>query len=245
MSKHLTHTFALFAAALVTTFLPHASAITMDFEVPENYEPGKPLVGQPQDGVRWQGSSSLCEVVDTEGVGGGQCMKLDTPGGYATVYYEPLPEDTGVTVDADGKVTGKVAFSLAVKTTLLKDGSFEVPLRVRVGLDGEACPVRIHCYAGGKIEFFEEGKAVRAKTAEGDDVYLREGVFTTISGVIDFSAGTYSISVDKVPQTGAAGENIAFNKTEPRQGFGRLELTNSSAGEGAIFLDEVTLQPAK
>ncbi len=208
-------------------------AITIDFESAEGYEVGKPLNTQPS-GSRpiWTAPPGFGEIVGGDGVEGGQAVRFAEPGSYATAWM--LPEQLV-------EIPEQVRFSFAIMVDRTTPNSFDVPVRVRVGLDGDATALRLQIYAGGKIEFYDGGEAVRVKTEDGEDFFVREGVYTIFTGEIDLANSTFTITVDDVPQGDENGAAFKFNVAGERKGFGRFEITNSQAGEGNFFVDQIQL----
>ncbi len=221
-----------FAAALVLIASGGSlRAVTVDFESAEGYEVGKTLNTQPSDSRPvWIGPPGFGEIAGGEGVDGGQAARFAEPGGYATAWM--LPEQLG-------EIPEQVRYSFAVMVNGLTPNSFDVPVRVRAGLDGDATALRLQIYAGGKIEFFDGDQPVRVKTEDGEDFFVREGVYTTFTGEIDLAKSTFTIAVDEVPQGEADGAAFQFNVPGERKGFGRFEITNSQAGDGDFFVDRI------
>ncbi len=226
---------AVIGAGWLAGVVGHAA--TVDFEMDEGYVAGRPLVTQPGDErALWNGSEEFGEVVVDEGVEGGQAAGFELPGGFATVWMEPSRVE---------ELGDKVKYSFAVMLTELKPSSFDVPVRIRAGLEGEKVALRVNFYAGGKVEFYDGDKPVRVKEESGEDFFVREGVYAVVSGVIDLKASTVTVAVNDVAQTGTDGEAVVgFNIPGEGGGIGRFEIMNAAEGAGNFYVDQVTFETA-
>ncbi|GAB4181657.1 MAG: hypothetical protein Fur0032_22800 [Terrimicrobiaceae bacterium] len=230
MKKHriILRTACLTLTALIA--LPMAMvAAEIDFEMDEGYDPDISPVGVVTDAGRWYGKANFGEITPGEGFEGSQSLRIPPTGEFASMSFDPGFE----------KIPAKMRFSTLVKLEELEEGSFLVPLRLRLALDGDAEAVRIHFYAGGKVEFFANEKIVRALEANGDQFMTRSGVFTEVEVELDFEKSAYRLKLNDVQQKFEGSDWIPFQNTNERTRVGRLELTNSHLTVGGVHLDRI------
>ena len=204
-------------------------SVQIDFEPEEGYQAGASPVGMVTTAGRWYGKANFGEILKDEGFEGSQTLRLPPTGEFASMSFEPGFEE----------VPTKMRFSAVVKLEELEEGSFQVPLRLRVGLDGEAEAVRIHFYAGGKVEFFSGGKIARALEASGDQFMMRQGVFTEVDVELDFKKSAYRLKLNDAEQKFEGEDWIPFQNASERQRVGRFELTNSHFTIGGAQIDHI------
>ncbi len=204
-------------------------AMEIDFEQAEGYQPSLSPVGLSHQDYMWYGKAGFGEITASDGVEEGQSLRLPPIGDFASLDIRPTSPE----------LPDQMYFTVMVKLETLQGGSFRVPLRLRLGLDGEAEAFRIHFYEGGKVEFFSNGNIVRAQKESEGEFIIREGVYTRVEVWLDFKTNTYKLTLDNVIQKVEGSEQIAFMNTHPRTTQGKLEITNSHPTVGGAHLDRL------
>ncbi len=222
--------FHILTIATLSWFIsPCTQALQTSFEAEDGYVAGESLVGRSQDGATWHGKPELCTVVENEGEEGGQAVQVNPIGDFATIHIEPRVSD----------LPAKIRFAISVQLTNIVGGSFQVPIRLRAGLDQEAEALRLHFYEGGKIEYFSNGKTHRAKSSDGNEMIVRSGFYYRVVAEMDFEAGTYQLSIGDEEQEVDGSVDIPFMNTAERTKAGRFEITGSHPFTGEVFLDNL------
>jgi GH35 family endo-1,4-beta-xylanase len=244
-SPFLCHHAMLRSLLAATLLASPALAATASFDPDDGYNLGRSISGQPNAGPQWAGSGELFTVVPADGGGAAQSAATDVSN-FANLRLVP----PGL------QAAGKVPFSLKIRSdTPPTSEDFSGAWFVRIGHDADGeqqgDAVRIGIFDNGIVQTENQsgGDTVRMLDAQGDAVDLDDhtGRFLPIEGVIDFDAGTYTLSFDGVPQTLDGNPNLPFAATG-HDAFGMISLNawNSDDPQARqITIDDLSVGDAE
>lgn len=190
--------------------LPQAYAqLTIDFDA--GYS-ASDLAGQPGSGTQWalvNGGTNVINVASGVGDGGTQGLVSTSFGsGSDHVYYgfNTTNTDLGFTFDNSASILN---YSFKWRATQALDGASGSDIfRFTIGSDevtAGSAALDLSIRASGRLI----GKNVAANVAQ--DGLFTQNVYSTISGVVDYSSNTYTVFVDGVQQwTSTNGGNLGF-----------------------------------
>ncbi|MGF1633286.1 MAG: endo-1,4-beta-xylanase [Phycisphaerae bacterium] len=234
---------ALAVSTFAATFAPtQASAGVVTFDPADGYRTNAALSDQPADGSgpTWRGTP-LATVID-----------LGDGNGAAQTVTESMPAFASLRLNPGLEAAGSVPFAFKLRpdappSTEDFDGAWFI--RIGHDEDGEAKgnAVRIGIFDNGVVQTENQagGGTVKMLDADGKQVDLDDhaGRFIPVEGVIDFDAGTYTLSFDGVPQTFNGSADLPF-AAAGQDAFGTVSLNKWSSQDPVarqITIDDLKL----
>ncbi|MEM6821584.1 MAG: PEP-CTERM sorting domain-containing protein [Verrucomicrobiota bacterium] len=209
--------YSLVLVATIYGAVTAAQAIVIDFESP--YTAGSALSGQEG----WGGNSSTISVESGVGEGGsagGQFFSsLSTT--FAGVNLTPSAADLGGSNSLSGQYS--YSFDITINDTPAASESFQAIWSLYLG-DGTSGN-------SARINFSDAGR-VRANGGSGASYTLTQGNFSTISGVVDYDTGTFTLLADSV---------LIDSGTLGTSGSGALDLTMRVNGPSSAQWRQYTI----
>lgn len=224
------------------------AGLVIGFEEGEGYDTGN-LVDQPSSGTQWDETNPAAavgsiSVVDGIGVGGSRGIRGAANTGSDHNYYGFNTSDTdlGFTFDSESSI---LSYSFDWRPTQELDGGGSFIFRLAIGSASDIG-------ASGAAEFIVRADG-RFIAVDADSNRARDNLFTlneysTISGVIDYGANTYTVWVDGEQQFTTSGPNgdgnLGFVNTASDNAYIRIgNLSGTTADHREWNLDNISIIP--
>jgi hypothetical protein len=223
-------------ACVATLCTLPATAGVVTFDPADGYALGTSLVAQSD----WAGNGSLYSITSLGGGNGAAQSAATNQTNFANARFTPDATFLGdTTTDTAGK-TYDYSFELRNDQAATDDG-FGVAHRIRIGGTDSAPIIQFQVFDNGVLQYNDGGTAISVVNVNDARLDLDDttGRFLTVAGTIDFTTGTYDLSVDGVQQ----GTGLALMNTPGS--FGQVTLqwgpSNSSPDYRQISLDNLSL----
>lgn len=227
---------SLLAAGVIPSVL--SAALLIDFENPA-YIPGD-LYNQGIS-TKWGGAAGRgIAVSGHQGVGGSAGAVTSRPTSTAELTYNPS------TVELPGfTAQSKVAFSFQYRYLEQPTGDNSNFVMIFGYANTSNYATRLSLKSNGGVLFNSGASASHSVKVDGQNYLVPDAAtWTTISGVIDYAAGTYTLFVNDEEQTLASGPLTFWGAGNPATGRIRFQNIVPPA-EGAyvpVVIDNLKLQ---
>ncbi|MEM6854604.1 MAG: PEP-CTERM sorting domain-containing protein [Planctomycetota bacterium] len=214
------------AAATPLTLAGVGSAGVITFDPADGYALGSSLVANSD----WAGNGTLYSITSLGGGNGAAQSAAVDQANFANNRFMPDAAFLGAADTSTAGMTYDYSFQLRNDNVASAD-SFGVAHRIRIGGTDSAPIIQFQIFDNGVIQYNDGGTSISVNNVNGnrldlDDIGSR---FITIEGTIDFTAGTYDVTVDGVSQ--GTGLSLVNNPTD----FGQVTLQWGSSSSAPDY----------